>query len=96
VLDRQVFLSSCPARRASSTAPQHSRCLRVGSVKPCPLTPHAADGGYVARFSSFFAAWAFLRFDGESTLPPTAANAHRWAAELVRGSRFFDSESTDD
>jgi hypothetical protein len=41
------------------------------------LTMRAADGGYAARFLSFFAALGFSRFVGESTLPPTAANAHR-------------------
>ena len=46
------------------------------------LTMRAADGGYAARFSSFFVALGFSRFDGESTLPPTAANAHRWAASV--------------
>jgi hypothetical protein len=46
----------------------------------------AADLGYAPRFLSFFLAWAFHRFDGESTLPPQAANASRWAAGL---SRFF-------
>ena len=43
------------------------------------LTMRAADGGYAPRFLSFFAALSFFRFDGESTLPPTAANASRWA-----------------
>jgi predicted kinase len=40
----------------------------------------AADDGWAAHFSSFFAAWSFLRFDGESQLQPIAANASRWAA----------------
>jgi len=39
----------------------------------------AADGGYAARFWGIFLALGFFCFDGESTLPPTAANAHRWA-----------------
>jgi hypothetical protein len=43
-------------------------------------TQRAADGGYAARFLSLFLALSFFRFDGESTLPPTAANADRWAA----------------
>ena len=42
----------------------------------------AADGGYAARFLSFFLALGFFRFDGESTLPPTAANASRWVLVL--------------
>jgi hypothetical protein len=41
------------------------------------LTMRAADGGWAARFSSIFIALSFLRFDSESTLPPTAANASR-------------------
>jgi len=44
------------------------------------LTMRAADGGYAARFLSVFLASSLFRFDGESTLPPTAANASRWAA----------------
>ncbi len=40
-------------------------------------TKRAADGGYAARFLGSFLALSFSRFDGESTLPPTAANASR-------------------
>ena len=36
----------------------------------------AADGGYAPRFFGIFLALSFFRFDGESTLPPTAANAN--------------------
>jgi hypothetical protein len=36
-------------------------------------------------FLAFAKLWAFLRFEGESTLPPTAANASRWAARLTVG-----------
>ena len=39
----------------------------------------AADGGYAPRFLGVFVALSFSRFESESTLPPTAANAHRWA-----------------
>src|SRR5687768_3158269 len=39
----------------------------------------AADLGYAPRFLTFFVAWSFFRFGGESTLPPQAANASRWA-----------------
>jgi hypothetical protein len=35
----------------------------------------AADLWYAPRFQAFFAALSFLRFGGESTLPPQAANA---------------------
>ena len=47
------------------------------------LTQRAADGGYAPRFQAFFWLWVFLRFDGESTLPPTAANASRWLAPYI-------------
>ena len=40
----------------------------------------AADLGYAPRFLSIFVALGVLRFEGVSTLPPTAANAYRWAA----------------
>jgi hypothetical protein len=39
----------------------------------------AADLGYAPRFLAFFAALGFSRFDSDSTLPPQAANASRWA-----------------
>ena len=51
----------------------------MGSVNSCWLTKRAADGGYAPRFLGIFVALSFSRFDGESTLPPTAANAGRWA-----------------
>jgi hypothetical protein len=41
------------------------------------LTQRAADGGWAARFSGLLAALGISRFEGESTLPPTAANADR-------------------
>lgn len=43
------------------------------------LTKRALDGGYAPRYFGMFLALAVFRFDGESTLPPTASNAHRWA-----------------
>jgi hypothetical protein len=43
---------------------------------------HTAEGGWAARFLTFFVALGFRRFDSESTLLPTAANASRWAANL--------------
>ena len=48
-------------------------------MNACHLTRHAADGGYAARYFGIWLALGFVRFDGESTLRPTAANAHRWA-----------------
>ncbi len=53
--------------------------IESGILVGC-LTKRAADGGESARFSSFFVALGFSRFDGESTLPPTAANANRQTA----------------
>ena len=41
----------------------------------------APDLGYAPRFLSLFLASAESRFEGESTLPPQAGNANRWAAE---------------
>jgi hypothetical protein len=43
----------------------------------------AADGGYAARFLGICLALSYSRFDSESTLPPTAANADRWAAGIL-------------
>jgi hypothetical protein len=37
--------------------------------------------GVRAAFLSMFLAWADSRFEGESTLPPQAGNASRWAAD---------------
>ena len=45
------------------------------------LTMRTADVGYPVRLLSFSLAWSFFRFDGESTLSPTAANSNRWAFE---------------
>jgi len=57
------------------------------------LTKRAADGGYAARFLSFCVALSFSRFESDSTLPPTAANANRWAAVFAEtnGKRKFES-----
>jgi len=49
------------------------------SQRESRLTQRAADGGYAARFLDIFVTLGFFRFDGESTLPPTEANANRWA-----------------
>jgi len=40
----------------------------------------APDLGYAPRFLGIFLALSFFRFSGESTLPPQAGNASRWAA----------------
>jgi hypothetical protein len=45
------------------------------------LTQRAADGGYAPRFFGIFLALGVFRFEGESPLPPTAANANRWAVK---------------
>ena len=49
---------------AFSEVAQHSVQLTVGTH----------------RVFEHFLAFGFFRFEGESTLPPTAANASRWAA----------------
>jgi len=43
------------------------------------LTQRATDLGYAPRYLGIFLACAESRFGGESTLPPQAANANRWA-----------------
>ena len=43
------------------------------------LTQRAPDLGYAPRFLDIFLALGVFRFEGESTLPPQAGNAHRWA-----------------
>ena len=40
----------------------------------------ALDGWYAPRFLGIFSALGVSRFAGESTLPPQAGNANRWAA----------------
>ena len=40
-------------------------------------------GVRAALFWLFSRLWAFHRFDGESSLPPQAANASRWALGIV-------------
>jgi hypothetical protein len=42
-------------------------------------TQRAADLGYAPRYLDICLASSFSRFSGESTLPPQAANASRWA-----------------
>jgi hypothetical protein len=44
----------------------------------------AADGGYAPRFSGICLALSFSRFGGQTTLPPTAANANRWALDFCK------------
>jgi hypothetical protein len=51
------------------------RCVR--------RTQRAADLGYAPRYFDIFLAWSFSRFDRESTLPPQAANASRWASRRM-------------
>jgi len=55
--------------------------MSMSREQDCWLTPRAADLGYVPRYFELFLASGFFRFDGESTLPPQAANASRWAFE---------------
>jgi hypothetical protein len=46
-------------------------------------TRRAPDLGYTPRFLGFFLACADSRFEGESSLPPQAGNANRWATQFV-------------
>ena len=46
------------------------------------LTKRAADKWESPRFLGLFLARGWFRFEGESTLRPLAANAHRWAARM--------------
>jgi hypothetical protein len=41
------------------------------------------------RVLSIFMALSFSRFDGESTIPSTAANSNRWAHGLVQNFIIF-------
>jgi len=49
-------------------------------------TQRAATWGTRRVILAFLAAFGFFRFGGESTLPPQAANASRWA-RLENGHR---------
>ena len=53
--------------------------LKLGSVNAFHLTMRAADKWESARFLSLFLALGGFRFESDSTLPPLAANAGRWA-----------------
>lgn len=44
----------------------------------------AADLEYAPSYFGIFRGWNFIRFEGESTLPPQAANANRWLAGINR------------
>ena len=52
----------------------HGSLARITNRRP---TPRAADLGYAPRYLDIFLAGSLFRFDGESTLPPQAANASR-------------------
>ena len=76
IIEKGVYVAkSCQ----QSFEPRSSAFLLSGvdPVNSCWLTKRAADGGESARFSSIFLALSFSRFDGESKLRPTAANASR-------------------
>jgi hypothetical protein len=45
--------------------------------------------GVRTAFFGIFLALAESRFEGESTLPPQAGNASRWAAELQDSESFY-------
>jgi hypothetical protein len=67
----------CVFEKLANTAFSGHGSCPFGKNDGPPSCVGAADGGYVPRFLRLFLALSFLRFDGESTLPPTAANAHR-------------------
>ena len=50
----------------------------VSKLRKAESAQHSVQwtGGYAPRFLGFFLALGFSRFDGESTLLPTAANAN--------------------
>ena len=54
----------------------------MGIPPPNKACRRAADLGYAPRFLALFVALSFFRFGGESTLPPQAGNARRWAATI--------------
>ena len=81
--DRCPCIVILPAVRS---APGHDLVEELGSVITCCPTMRAPDLGYAPRFLSFFLTLTDSRFEGESTLPPQAGNASRWAAEYT-GSR---------
>jgi hypothetical protein len=58
----------------------------------CRPTQRAADGGWAARFLTCFAALGFSRFDRESVLLPTAANAGRWGADVRNRESFHSNQ----
>src|SRR3990172_6421085 len=66
--------------RCFDLAPRRLSELEADSVNAFRLTMRAPDLGYAPRFLGIFLALGFSRFDGESTLPPQAGNASRWAA----------------
>jgi hypothetical protein len=51
------------------------------SIQKRRPTMRASDLGYAPRYFGFFRGFELSRFEGESTLPPQAGNANRWAAE---------------
>ena len=53
-------------------------------LSPSQLIQRAADLEYAPRYFGIFCGFEFFRFERESTLPPQAANAHRWAALLSK------------
>ena len=74
ITQKCVFLIKIDTFRPFSVKPA-GRCFDEND-RP-PSFQGAPDLGYAPRFSSFFLARAESRFDGDSTLPPQAGNAHQ-------------------
>ena len=66
----------------------------VSCLQKACLTQRAPDLGYAPRFLSFFLARAGFRFEGDSTLPPQAGNASRWAAAQQMSFEYIPFGST--
>ena len=77
------------ARDVSSRVSKCYLIEELGSVNLCWLTMRAADKWESARFSGFWLAWGWFRFQSESTLPPLAANAGRWVLTHIHLFREF-------
>jgi hypothetical protein len=62
------------------------------------LTQRAADLGYVPHYFGIFLAGSLSRFEGESTIPPQAANASRWLADarkIEKGKLKYEQRQID-
>lgn len=77
VVEQMYHISGLTSHHLPTQDEPLSTEIHQGGNRP---TPRAADLGYAPRYFGIVLAFDFFRFDGESTLPPQAANASRWAA----------------